>query len=99
MKVCAARKCQSWVCLQMAQLQCPMDCHGQHAIECNPNRFIFGDNKIFLYLVVLLNNSTSMNNCPWVQSKSNSPLLLPRCVRVCVRGNCYSMILPLFLLS
>ena len=41
MKVCAARKCQSWVCLQMTQLQCPMGCHGHHAILCNPNRYEF----------------------------------------------------------
>ena len=66
MKVCAARKCQSWVCLQMTQLQCQMGCHGHHAILCNPNRFIFGDNKNFWHLVVPLNNF-----CPWLQGKSN----------------------------
>ena len=97
MKVCAARKCQSWVCLQMTQLQCPMGCHGHHAILCNPNRFIFGDNKNFWYLVVPLTNSASMNNCPWVQGKSNKPPPPPK-VRV-GGGNSYSMILPLFLLS
>ena len=32
------------------------------------------------YLVVPLNNFSSMNNCPWVQGKSNKPLPLPRCV-------------------
>ena len=37
------------VCLQMTQLQCPMGCHGHHAILCNPNRLIFGDNKNFWY--------------------------------------------------
>ena len=62
MKVCAARKCRSWVCLQMTQLQCPMGCHGHHAILCNPNRSIVGDNKNFWYLVVPLNNFGSMNN-------------------------------------
>ena len=80
MKVCAARKCQSWVCLQMTQLQCPMGCHGHHAILCNPNRFIFGDNKNSWYLVVPLNNFASMNNRPWMQGKSNKTLPLPRCV-------------------
>ena len=91
MKVCAARKCQSWVCLQMTKLQCPMGCHGQshHAILCNPNRFIFGDNKKFWCLVVPLNNFAPMNNCSWVQGKSNKV----------GGGNSYSMILPLFLLS
>ena len=84
MKVCAARKCQSWVCLQMTQLQFLMGCHGHHAILCNPNRFIFGDNMNVWYLVVPLNNVASMNNCPWVQGKSNKPLPLPRCV--CVGG-------------
>ena len=62
MKVCAARKCQSWVCLQMTQLQCLMGCHGHHAILCNPNRFIVEDNKNCWYLVVPLNNFASMNN-------------------------------------
>ena len=84
MKVCAARKCQSWVCMQMTQLQCPMGCHGHNAILCNPNRFIFGDNMNVRYLVVPLNNFASMNNCPWVQGKSNKPLPLSRCV--CVWG-------------
>ena len=40
---------------------------------CNPNRFIFGDNKNFWYLVVPLNNFSSMNNYPWVQGKSKKP--------------------------
>ena len=67
-------------------------------ILCNPNRFIFGDNKTFWYLVVPFNNFASMNNCPWVQGKSNKPHPLPRCV--CGGwGNSYSMNLPLFLLS
>ena len=51
----------------------PMGCHGHHAILCNPNRFIFGDNMNFWYLLVPLNNFASMNNCPWVQGKSNKP--------------------------
>ena len=93
MKVCEARKCQSWVCLQMTQLQCLMGCHGHHAILCNPNRFIFGDNKNFWYLVVPLNDFTSMNNCLLVQGKSNKPSL-PSC-GMCV-GDSYSIILPLF---
>ena len=82
----------------MTQLQCQMGCHGHHAILCNSNRFIFGDNKNFWYLVVPLNNFTSMNNCPWVQGKSNKPLP-SRGVCEGGRGNSYSMILPLFLLS
>ena len=64
----------------MTQLQCLMGCHRQHAILCNPNRFIFGDNKKFWYLVVPLNNFASMSNCPLVQGKSNKPPPLPRCV-------------------
>ena len=68
MKVCTAHKFQSWVCLQMTQLQCPMGCH-----ICNPNRFIFIDNKNFWYLVVPSNNFASMNNCPLVQGKANKP--------------------------
>ena len=96
MKVCAAHKCQSWVCLQMTQLQCPMGCHGHHAILCNPNWFIFSDNKNFWYLVVPLNNFASMNNCPWVQGKSNKPPPPPE-VCVCVGGwNSYSMIYHYF---
>ena len=95
MKVCAARKCQSWVRLQMTQLQCMMGCHGHHAILCNQNRFIHRDNKKFWYLVVPLNNFASIINCPWVQGKLNKAPLL-RCV---CGGNSYSMILPLFLLS
>ena len=98
MKVCAASKCQSWVCLQMTQLQCPMGCL-HHAILCNPNRFIFGDNKNFWYLVVPLNNFASMNNCPWVQGKWNKPLPPPPEVCEGGGGNSYSMILPPFLLS
>ena len=77
-----------------------MSCHGHHAMLCNPDRFIFGDNKNFWYLVVPLNNFESMNNCPLVQGKSNKPP--PEvcvCVCVCMGGNSYSMILPLFLLS
>ena len=74
MEECAARKCQSWVCLQMTQLQCPMGCLGHHAILCNPKRFIFGDKKNFGYLVVPLNNFATISNCPLVQSKSNKPL-------------------------
>ena len=85
-KVCAACKCQSLVCLQMTQLQCPMGCHGHHAILCNLNRFIFGDNKNFWYLVVPLNNFVSMNNCPWVQVKSNKPPPPPPPPEVCVGG-------------
>ena len=97
MKVCAARKCQSWVCLQMTQLQCPIGCHGHHAILCNPNMFIFGDNKNLWYLVVPLNNFASMNNCPWVQGKSNKPP--PPSRGVCGEGGGggrYSKLLPLF---
>ena len=98
MKVCAAGKCQSWVCLQMTQLQCPIGCHGHHAVLCNPNRFIFGDNKNFWYLVVPLNNFASMNYCPWVQGKSNRPPPPSRGVFVGGGGrwDSYSMILPLF---
>ena len=73
-------------------------------IQYNTNRFIFGDHKIFWYLVVPLTNSASMNNCPLVQGKSNKhpspPPPLPRCV--CGgggEGDSYSMILHLFLLS
>ena len=96
MKVCAERKCQSWVCLQMTQLQCSMGCHGHHAVLCNPNRFIFGDNKNFWYLVVPFNNFAPMNNCSWVQGKSNKPPSRGVCV---YGGNSCFMILPLFLLS
>ena len=47
------------------------------------------------YLVAPLNNFASMNNCPWLQGKSNKPLPLLRCV--CGGGGgSYSMILPLF---
>ena len=87
MEECVAPKCQSWVCSQMTELQCLMSCHGHHAILCNPNRFIFGDNKIFWYLVVPLNNSASMSNCPLVQIKSISPPPeVCACVCVCVCG-------------
>ena len=48
MKKCAARKCRSWVCLKMTQLQCLMGCQGHHAILCNSNRFIFGDNIVYV---------------------------------------------------
>ena len=58
---------------------------GHHAILCNQNRFIFGDNKNFSYLLVPLNNFASMNNCPWVQGKSNKPPP-PSEVCVCVGG-------------
>ena len=70
MEECATRKCQYWVCLQMTQHQ---GCRGHHAILCNPNKFIFGDNQIFLYLVVPWNNFASMSNCALMQSKSNKP--------------------------
>ena len=98
MKECAACKCRSWICLQMIQLQCPMGCHGHHAILYNPNRFIFGDNKNFWYSVDPLNNFAPMSNCPYVQGKSNKPSPHPK---VCVGGggNSYSMILLLFLVS
>ena len=66
--------------LEMTQLQCPMGCYGHHSILCNPNRFIFEDNKNIWYSVVPLNNFASMNNCPCVEGKSKSPLPLPRCV-------------------
>ena len=54
--------------------------------------FLFEDNKNFWYLVVLLNNFLSMNNCPWVQGKSNKPPPPSRGVCVCGRENNYSMI-------
>ena len=57
---------------------------GQRARLCNPDIFIFEDNKTFWYLVVPLNNFASMSNCPWVQGKSNKPPPLSRCV--CVGG-------------
>ena len=85
----------------MTELQCPMGCHGHHAILCNRNRFIFREFKNFWYLVVQLNNFAPMSNCPWVQGKSYQP---PPPPEVCVWGggggaNSYSMILPLFLVS
>ena len=87
MEECAARKCQSWVCLQMTQLQCPVGCHGHHAVLCNPNGFIFGDNKKFWYLVVPVNNFACMSNCLLVQRKSNKPTHPPGvCVCGWVRG-------------
>ena len=48
------------------------------------------------YLVIPLNNFAFINNCPWLQGRSNKPLPLPRCV---CGGDSYSMILSLFLLS
>ena len=90
MKVCACM-CRSWACLLMTQLQCPMGCRGYHAILCNPNRFMFRDNKKIWYLVVPMNNFTSMSNCPRVQGKSIKPPPLPRCVCVCGGGDSYSM--------
>ena len=80
MEECAARKCQSWVCLQMTQLQCPIGCQRYHAILSNSNRFIVRDNKNFWYLVVPLNNFASMSNCPLVQKKSNKPTSRGVCV-------------------
>ena len=71
MKVCACM-CRSRACLQMTQLQYPMGCQGHHAILCNPNRFMFGDNKNLWYLVVPLINFASISNCPWVKVKSNT---------------------------
>ena len=99
MKECAACKCRSWICLQMTELQCPMGCPGHHAILYNPNRFIFGDNKNFRYLVDPLNNFAPMRNCPCVQGKSNKTPPVPRCVWGEGGGNSYSMILLLFLVS
>ena len=99
MKECVTRKCRSWVCLQMTQLQCLMCFHAHHAILCNPNKFIFGHNKNFWYLLVPLNNLASTSNFPWVKGKFNKP---PPSLEVCVwRGgaNSYSMIKPLFLVS
>ena len=67
------------------QLQCPMGCHGHHAILCKQKQVYFRRQyHIDIHLVVLLNNFASMSNCPWVHSKSNRPLPLPRCV--CVWG-------------
>ena len=84
MKGCAACKYRSWVCLQMTQLQRQMGCHGHHAILCNPNRFIYGDNKNVWYLVVQLNNFASMSNCPCVQGNKPPP---SRGVCVCGGGD------------
>ena len=67
----------------MTQLQCPMGCPGHHAVLYNPNRFIFGDNKNFWYLLDPLNNFAPMSNCPCVQGKSNKPPPRPK---VCVGG-------------
>ena len=84
----------------MTQLQCPMGCHGHHAILCNPKRYIVRDNKNFGYLVIPLNNFATISNCPLVESKSNKP---PTSRGVCVGGgggaNSYSIILLLFLVS
>ena len=94
MKVCAARKCQYWVCLQISQLQCPMGCCGHHAMLCNPKGLFSETVRIFG-----IHWSHSMNNCPCVQGKSIKP---PPPPEVCVWGGgqgYYSMILPLFLLS
>ena len=49
------------------------------------------------YLVVPLNNFAFINNCPWLQGRSNKALPLPGCVWG--GGDSYSMILSLFLLS
>ena len=68
----------------MTQLQCPMGYHGYHAVLCDPNRFIFGDNIFLGFIVVPLNNFASMSNCPWVQGKSNSLITTPP--KVCVGG-------------
>ena len=75
----------------MTQLQCPMSCHGHHAILCKLNRFIFRDNKIFWYLVVSLNNFASMSNCPLVQGKSDKP---PSPQEVCVGGGGGQIVIP-----
>ena len=85
MKVCACM-CRSLAYLQVTQLQCPMGCHGHHAILCNPNRFMFGDNTNFWYLLVPLNNFASVSNCPWGQGKSNKPTPPPPEVCVCGGG-------------
>ena len=58
----------------------PMRCHEHHAIICSPNRYMFRDNMNFWYLVVPMNNFTSMSNCPRVQGKFIKPPPLPRCV-------------------
>ena len=63
------------------------------------NRFIFVDNEKFWYLVIPLNNFTSMNNCLCVQGKWNKPPPPPELCVCWGGGNSYSMILPLFLLS
>ena len=61
---------------------------------------LFSETMNFWYLVVPLNNFSSMNNCPWVQGKSNKPPPPSRDVCVCVGGgDSYSMILPQFLVS
>ena len=82
---CAARKCRSWVCLQTTQLQCPMGCHGHHAILCNPTRF--SETISAWHLLVPLKHFASISYCPWVQGKSiKRPHPLPRSVFVCVFG-------------
>ena len=78
-KECVASKCQSWVCLQITQLQCSMGCHGHHAILCSQTG-LFSEALSFWQLVVPLNNFAFMSNCPWVPGKSNKPLPLPRCM-------------------
>ena len=103
MKECAASKCQSWVCLQITQLQCPMGCHGHHVSLCSQTG-LFLETISLWHLVVPLNNFAFMSSCPWVHGRSNKPLSLPRCMCVCVcvgggGANSYSMILPQFLVS
>ena len=53
----------------------------------------------YWYSVVQLKNFASMSNCPLVQNKSYKPPHPPPKVCVCVGGDSYSMILPLFLVS
>ena len=83
MKIAAARKCRSWACLQMTKLQCLIGCHGHRAILCNPNRLFSETIRFFWYLVVPLNNFSSMSICPLVQGKSNKP---PSSTEVCLWG-------------
>ena len=74
-----------------------MGCHGHHAILFNPNRFIFGDHKIFLVFSGPIDRFRILNNCPLVQGMSKKPP--PPEVCVWGEGDSYSMILHLFLLS
>ena len=67
----------------LTQLQCPTGCHGHHAILCNPNRVIFGDNIVLAFSGPKY-NFASMSNFPWVQGKSNKPPSHEVCV--CVKG-------------